>query len=130
MSPNESRSRRLLFCLTSSYLTDQAVYSALCFADFGWSSIWHMARKPATSKFAKWIWCLCHIRVLGRNDSIKGAISIMKPKQIFNSILAVPFVFPLMGTFAQQAATSGSIEVRSEERRVGKECRYRWAWDR
>jgi hypothetical protein len=35
----------------------------------------------------------------------------MKPKQIFNSILAVLFVFPLMGTFAQQAATSGSIEV-------------------
>ena len=35
----------------------------------------------------------------------------MKPKQIFISILAVLFVFPLMGTFAQQAATSGSIEV-------------------
>ena len=35
----------------------------------------------------------------------------MKPKQIFNSILAVLFVFPLMGTFAQQGANSGSIEV-------------------
>ena len=35
----------------------------------------------------------------------------MKPKQIFNSILAVLFLFPLMGTFAQQAASSGSIEV-------------------
>ena len=35
----------------------------------------------------------------------------MKPKQIFNSILAVLFVFPLMGTFAQQAPNSGSIEV-------------------
>ena len=35
----------------------------------------------------------------------------MKPKHIFNSILAVLFVFPLMGTFAQQAANSGSIEV-------------------
>src|SRR5438034_2806869 len=35
----------------------------------------------------------------------------MKPKQIFNSILAVLFVFPLMGMFAQQAANSGSIEV-------------------
>ena len=35
----------------------------------------------------------------------------MKPKQIFNSILAVLFVFPLMGTFAQQTPTSGSIEV-------------------
>jgi hypothetical protein len=44
-------------------------------------------------------------------DSIKEAINIMKPKQIFNSILAVLFVFPLMGTFAQQAANSGSIEV-------------------
>src|SRR5947199_10841219 len=35
----------------------------------------------------------------------------MKPKQIFISILAVLFVFPLMGAFAQQAANSGSIEV-------------------
>src|SRR2546430_2129106 len=35
----------------------------------------------------------------------------MKPKHIFNIILAVLFVFPLMGTFAQQAAKSGSIEV-------------------
>src|SRR5256886_10655274 len=44
-------------------------------------------------------------------NSIKEAISIMKPKQIIISILAVLFVFPLMGTFAQQAANSGSIEV-------------------
>jgi hypothetical protein len=35
----------------------------------------------------------------------------MKPKQIFISILAVLFVFLLMGTFAQQAANAGSIEV-------------------
>jgi hypothetical protein len=35
----------------------------------------------------------------------------MKSKQILISILAVLFVFPLMGTFAQQAASSGSIEV-------------------
>src|ERR1043166_2670012 len=35
----------------------------------------------------------------------------MKPKQKFISILAILFVFPLMGTFAQQAAKSGSIEV-------------------
>ena len=35
----------------------------------------------------------------------------MKPKQIFISILAVLFVFPLMGTFAQQAANAFSIEV-------------------
>jgi uncharacterized membrane protein len=45
------------------------------------------------------------------DDSIKEAISIMKPKQIFISILSVLFVFPLTGTFAQQAANSGSIEV-------------------
>src|SRR6476619_1651064 len=38
-------------------------------------------------------------------------INIMNPKQIFNSILAVLFGFPLMGTFAQQAPNSGSIEV-------------------
>jgi len=35
----------------------------------------------------------------------------MKSKQIIIRILAVLFVFPLMGTFAQQAASSGSIEV-------------------
>src|SRR5215216_4341373 len=35
----------------------------------------------------------------------------MKSKQIVISILAVLFVFPLMGTFGQQAASSGSIEV-------------------
>ncbi len=51
------------------------------------------------------------MHVLGMGDSIKEAINIMKPKQIFNSILAVLFVFPLMGTFAQQAPNSGSIEV-------------------
>src|SRR6266536_5213347 len=45
------------------------------------------------------------------SNSTKEAISIMKPKQIFISILAVLLVFPLMGTFAQPAANSGSIEV-------------------
>src|SRR5262245_26162178 len=35
----------------------------------------------------------------------------MKPKQTFISILAILFVFLLMGTFAQQAANAGSIEV-------------------
>src|SRR6476660_1414743 len=44
-------------------------------------------------------------------NSTKEAINIMKPKQILVSILAVLFVFPLMGTFAQQAASSGSIQV-------------------
>ncbi len=44
-------------------------------------------------------------------NSIKEAISIMKPKQIIISILAVLFVFPLMGTFAQQAPNSISITV-------------------
>ena len=39
------------------------------------------------------------------------ANGIMKLKQISISILAVLFVFPLMGTFAQQAPNSGSIEV-------------------
>src|SRR6266567_2847344 len=55
----------------------------------------------------------CHIRVLAMGNSIKEAISIMNPKKIFNTILAVLFVFPLMGTFAQQAANAGSIEVIS-----------------
>src|SRR6266852_5013335 len=44
-------------------------------------------------------------------NSIKEAMSIMKPKQIFISILAVLFVFPLMGTFAQQEPNSVSIRV-------------------
>src|SRR6266404_8285307 len=44
-------------------------------------------------------------------NSTKEAINIMKPKQILISILAVLFLFPLMGTFAQQAPNSGSIEV-------------------
>ena len=35
----------------------------------------------------------------------------MKTKQIVISILAVLFVFPLLGAFAQQATSSGSIEV-------------------
>ena len=44
-------------------------------------------------------------------NSTKESINTMKIKQLFNSILAVLFVFPLMGAFAQQAANSGSIEV-------------------
>ena len=44
-------------------------------------------------------------------NSTKEAINIMKRKQILISILAVLFVFPLIGTFAQQASNSGSIEV-------------------
>src|SRR5438132_10242632 len=35
----------------------------------------------------------------------------MKPKQLIIRILAALFVFPMMGTFAQQAPNSGSIEV-------------------
>ena len=37
----------------------------------------------------------------------------MKLKHILNSIVAVLFLFPLMGTFAQQPASTGSIEVIS-----------------
>jgi hypothetical protein len=44
-------------------------------------------------------------------NSTKDTTNIMKPKQLFISILAVLFLFPLMGTLAQQAASSGSIEV-------------------
>src|SRR6266536_5982413 len=50
-------------------------------------------------------------RRLAMGNSTKEAISIMKPKSIFISILAALFVFPLMGTLAQQAPNSGSIEV-------------------
>src|SRR5436190_18816603 len=58
-----------------------------------------------------WILCFCYIRVLGRENSTKEEISIMKPKQIIISILAVLFAFPLTGTFAEQAPSSSSIEV-------------------
>src|ERR1041385_3118572 len=44
-------------------------------------------------------------------NSTKEAINIMKPKQIIISILAVLFVFPLMGMFAQQAPNTFSIQV-------------------
>src|SRR5512138_2213472 len=63
------------------------------------------------SKFVKWALCVCRIRRLAMANSTKEALGIMKSKQIVISILAVLFVFPLMGTFAQQAAKSGSIEV-------------------
>src|SRR6476646_1117245 len=43
-------------------------------------------------------------------NSTKESITLMKLNNVF-SILAVLFVFPLMGTFAQQAASSGSIQV-------------------
>src|SRR5436853_3316833 len=39
------------------------------------------------------------------------SINIMKLKHILNSILAVLFVFPLMGTFAQEASNAFSIQV-------------------
>src|SRR5262249_54890054 len=69
-----------------------------------------ITRKLGLSNFAVWDFFLLHRR-FSSGQSIKEAISIMKPKQIFISILAVLFVFPLMGTFAQQAPNSGSIEV-------------------
>src|SRR5207237_9496215 len=65
----------------------------------------------AISKFAIWLLCSCLIGVLAMGNSTKEAINIMKLKQIVISILAVLFVFPLIGTFAQQAPNSGSIEV-------------------
>src|SRR5215831_999082 len=46
-----------------------------------------------------------------KTHKLFSTLNIMKPKQTFISTLAVLFVFPLMGTFAQQAAPSGSIEV-------------------
>jgi hypothetical protein len=55
--------------------------------------------------FAEISFCTC------LENSIKDTINIMKPKHIFISILAVLFLFPLMGTFAQQAPNSGSIKV-------------------
>src|SRR5262249_12026516 len=70
-----------------------------------------ITRKLGLSKFANWVSCFSHIRVLEMENSTKEAISIMKPKEIFIGILAVLFVCPLMGTFAQQAPNSDFIEV-------------------
>jgi hypothetical protein len=68
--------------------------------------------KLACTKKAKWVLSGPHpLQKLAQENSTKEAISIMKPKQILISILAVLFAFPLMGTFAQQAVSSGSIEV-------------------
>src|SRR5438552_12055522 len=53
------------------------------------------------------VWDECHI---GSQEDHAKCI-LMKLKQIFISILAVLFVFPLMGTFAQQAPDSVSIRV-------------------
>src|SRR5215468_9423751 len=39
-----------------------------------------------------------HICVLVMEKSMREAINAMRPKHIFNSILAVLFLFPLMGT--------------------------------
>jgi hypothetical protein len=50
-------------------------------------------------------------RRLRKGNSTKEEISIMKSKQIIISILAVLFVFPLVGTFAQQASNAFSIQV-------------------
>src|SRR4029077_16726711 len=44
-------------------------------------------------------------------NSTKETINIMKLKHIFSIILAVLFVFPLVGTFAQQASNAFSIQV-------------------
>jgi hypothetical protein len=68
--------------------------------------------KLVSTKNTKWVLSGPHqLQKLAQENSTKEAINIMKPKQILVSILAVLFVFPLMGTFAQQAASSGSIEV-------------------
>jgi hypothetical protein len=57
----------------------------------------------------------CDVRKCGMNviSDLKKITqnASMKPKQIFISILAALFVFPLMGTFAQQAPNSVSIRV-------------------
>jgi len=68
--------------------------------------------KLVCTKNTKWVLSGPHqLQKFAQENSIKEAISIMKPKHIFISILAVLFVVPLMGTFAQQAPNSGSIEV-------------------
>jgi hypothetical protein len=44
-------------------------------------------------------------------NSTKEEKNIMKSKQLFSSVLAVLFVFPLLGAFAEEATHSGSIQV-------------------
>src|SRR5262249_20874262 len=51
---NEISQQALLFCQRMGYLTEQAVYSALCFVDFGWSSVRQITRKVDWSNFINW----------------------------------------------------------------------------
>jgi hypothetical protein len=50
-------------------------------------------------------------RPFSNGNSTKEVLNNMKSRQLFSSILAVLFLFPMMGAFAQQARNSGSIEV-------------------
>src|SRR5262249_49483810 len=60
-------------------------------------------KKPPSVKFCGFGITFAEISFCTRlENSIKETTNIMKPKQIFISILAVLFVFPLLGTFAQQ----------------------------
>jgi hypothetical protein len=61
-----------------------------------------ITHKLGLSNFAVWDFFLPHLRFIK---------SIMKPKHILKSILVVLILFPLLGTFAQQAPNSGFIEV-------------------
>jgi hypothetical protein len=61
--------------------------------------------------FQEFLSRFCRTCCLSEYEAIKEAINTVKLKHIFISILAVLFVFPLMGTFAQQAPNSFSIEV-------------------
>ena len=65
----------------------------------------------------------------------------MKSKHILNIILAVLFVFPLMGTFAQQASSAFSIDVITTfdypgagnstlPQKVSEKRRHRWHFHR
>src|SRR5262245_48113491 len=78
------------------------------------SHLWRVATavtaKLAISIFTDWALCFCLICRLAISNSTKEAVSIMNTKKIVIGILAVLFVFPLLGAFAQQAASSSSIE--------------------
>src|SRR5437762_14157082 len=55
-------------------------------------------------------------------------------KRFFQNVWRVDFVHNALGKYVNRAAESyigiEGLDLRSEERRVGKECRFRGEWER
>src|SRR6266702_1041935 len=56
-----------------------------------------------------------------------GSLSLTEPLLTSSLIFALALAVPLSGQRLQTAEMLGAVLLRSEERRVGKECRSRWS---